>query len=107
MRSPKFRRWTAVSRCCRCVPAQPARRSHDYTRHGTPSLFAALDIATGRLIGKCYRRHRAAEFRKFLDAIETAVPRELDVYLVMENYATHKIPLIRKWLAKRPRWNVT
>jgi transposase len=87
-------------------PGQPARRSHDYTRHGTTSLFAALDIATGRVIGKCYRRHRAAEFRKFLDEIEAAVPTDLDVHLVMDNYATHKTPLIRKWLAKRPRWHV-
>jgi transposase len=87
-------------------PGQPARRSHDYTRHGTASLFAALDIATGKIIGKCYGRHRAAEFRKFLDEIEAAVPPELDVHLVMDNYATHKTPLIRKWLAKRPRWHV-
>jgi transposase len=87
-------------------PGQPARRSHDYTRHGTTSLFAALDIATGKVIGKCYGRHRAAEFRKFLDEIEAAVPRDLDVHLVMDNYATHKTPLIRNWLAKRPRWHV-
>jgi transposase len=87
-------------------PGQPARRSHDYTRHGTISLFAALDIATGKVIGKCYSRHRATEFRKFLDEIEAAVPRDLDVHLVMDNYATHKTPLIRKWLAKRPRWHV-
>lgn len=87
-------------------PGQPARRSHDYRRHGTTSLFAALDIASGRVIGKCYGRHRAAEFRKFLDEIEAAVPRDLDVHLVMDNYATHKTPLIRKWLAKRPRWHV-
>jgi transposase len=87
-------------------PGQPARRSHDYTRHGTTSLFAALDIATGKVIGKCYSRHRAAEFRKFLDEIEAAVPRGLDVHLVMDNYATHKAPLIRNWLAKRPRWHV-
>ena len=87
-------------------PGQAARRSHDYTRHGTTSLFAALDVATGRVIGKCYGRHRAAEFRKFLDEIEAVVPRDLDVHLVMDNYATHKTPLIRKWLAKRPRWHV-
>jgi transposase len=87
-------------------PGQAARRSHDYTRHGTTSLFAALDIATGRVIGKCYPRHRAAEFRKFLDEIEANVPRDLDVHLVMDNYATHKTPLIRKWLARRPRWHV-
>lgn len=87
-------------------PGQPARRSHDYTRHGTTSLFAALDIATGAVIGKCYARHRAREFRSFLDAIEAAVPADLDVHLVMDNYATHKTPLIRNWLAKRPRWHV-
>jgi transposase len=87
-------------------PGQPARRSHDYTRHGTTSLFAALDIATGHVIGKCYARHRAAEFRKFLDEIEAAVPGDLDVHLVMDNYATHKTSLIRNWLAKRPRWYV-
>ena len=87
-------------------PGQPARRSHDYPRHGTTSLFAALDIATGKIIGKCYGRHRAIEFRKFLDEIEAAVPRQLDVHLVMDNYATHKTPLIRNWLAKRPRWHV-
>ena len=86
-------------------PGQPARRSHDYTRHGTTSLFAALDIAAGKVIGKCYGRHRAAEFRRFL-RVEAAVPRDLAVHLVMDNYATHKTPLIRNWLAKRPRWHV-
>ena len=87
-------------------PGQPARRSHDDTRHGTTSLFAALDIATGHVIGKCYPRHRATEFRKFLDEIEANVPSDLDVHLVMDNYATHKTPLIRNWLARRPRWHV-
>jgi transposase len=87
-------------------PGQAARRSHDYKRHGTTSLFAALDIATGQVIGKCFPRHRAEEFRKFLDQIEANVPAELDVHLVMDNYATHKTPLIRSWLAKRPRWHV-
>lgn len=87
-------------------PGQVERRTHDYTRHGTTSLFAALDIATGRVIGKCYPRHRATEFRRFLDEIEKAVPDDLDVHLVMDNYATHKTPLIRNWLAKRPRWHV-
>ena len=87
-------------------PGQPARRSHDYKRHGTTSLFAALDIATGRVIGKCYARHRAVEFRKFLDEIEAAVPAGLDVHLVIDNYATHKAPLIRNWFNRRPRWHV-
>jgi transposase len=87
-------------------PGQVARRTHDYKRHGTTSLFAALDIATGRVIGRCFPRHRAAEFRRFLDEIEAAVPRDLDVHLVMDNYATHKTPLIRDWLTRRPRWHV-
>jgi transposase len=87
-------------------PGQPERRSHDYVRHGTTSLFAALDIATGKVIGQCYPNHRAAEFRQFLDEIETRVPANLDVHLVWDNYATHKTALIRNWLAKRPRWHV-
>jgi len=87
-------------------PGQPERRSHDYMRHGTTSLFAALDIATGSVIGKCYPRHRAEEFRHFLDDIEANVPSELDVHLVWDNYATHKTRMIRDWLAKRTRWHV-
>src|SRR3984893_14020951 len=87
-------------------PGQAERRSHDYKRHGTTSLFAALNIATGHVIGKCYGRHRATESRKFLDEIEANVPKGLDVHLVWDNYATHKTPLIRNWLAKRPRWHV-
>jgi transposase len=87
-------------------PGQIERRTHDYTRHGTISLFAALDVATGAVIGRCYPRHRASEFRRFLDEIEKAVPGDLDVHLVMDNYATHKTPLIRDWLVKRPRWQV-
>jgi transposase len=87
-------------------PGQAERRSHDYKRHGVTSLFAALDIATGKVIGQCFPRHRATEFRKFLDEIEANVPEDLDVHLVMDNYATHKTPLIRAWFAKRPRWHV-
>ncbi|MFL5288521.1 MAG: IS630 family transposase [Rhodopila sp.] len=87
-------------------PGQPERRSHDYARHGTTSLFAALDVATGAVIGQCYPRHRAEEFRQFLDEIEARVPRDLDVHLIWDNYATHKTTLIRDWLAKRPRWHV-
>jgi transposase len=87
-------------------PGQPERRSHDYARHGTTTLFAALDVATGKVIGKCYRRHRAEEFRQFLDEIESGVPAGLDVHLIWDNYATHKTKVIRDWLAKRPRWHV-
>ncbi|MBV9238065.1 MAG: IS630 family transposase, partial [Xanthobacteraceae bacterium] len=87
-------------------PGQAERRSHDYVRHGTTSLFAALDVATGQVIGKCYPRHRAIEFRRFLDEIEAAVPGGLEVHLIWDNYATHKTAAIRTWLAKRPRWRV-
>lgn len=87
-------------------PGQVARRTHDYKRYGTTSLFAALDIATGRVIGKCFPRHRAAEFRRFLDEIEANVPRGIEVHLVMDNYATHKAPLVRDWLTRRPHWHV-
>jgi transposase len=87
-------------------PGQAERRSHDYTRHGTTSLFAALDAATGKIIAKCYPRHRAAEFRKFLDLVEKAVPADLDIHIVMDNYATHKTKIVRDWFAKRPRWHV-
>ncbi len=87
-------------------PGQAERRSHDYTRHGTLSLFAALDIATGRVIGKCFARHRGSEFLRFLREIETNVPLDLDIHLVMDNYATHKTPAIRRWLARHPRWYV-
>ena len=87
-------------------PGQAQRRSHDYVRHGTTSLFAALDVATGQVIGKCYPRHRAEEFRRFLDEIEAAVPGGQEVHLIWDNYATHKTATIRNWLAKRPRWHV-
>ena len=87
-------------------PGQVERRTHDYTRHGTTSLFAALDIATGAVIGRCYPKHRSSEFRKFLDQVEASVPPGLDVHLVMDNYATHKTPAVRRWLARHPRFVV-
>jgi transposase len=87
-------------------PGQAERRGHDYVRHGTTSLFAALDVATGQVIGQCYPRHRAIEFRRFLDEIEAAVPGGLEVHLIWDNYATHKTATIRNWLAKRPHWHV-
>jgi transposase len=87
-------------------PGQVERRTHDYTRHGLTSLFAALDIATGRVIGKCYPRHRSTEFRRFLDQVEAAVPSDLEIHIVMDNYATHKTQQIRRWFAKRPHWHV-
>jgi len=87
-------------------PGQAERRSHDYVRHGTTSLFAALDVATGKVMGELHRRHRAIEFRKFLDSIDTAVSPDLDVHLILDNYQTHKTPTIQRWLAKRPRFHL-
>jgi transposase len=87
-------------------PGQAERRSHDYRRHGTTSLFAALDVKTGKVIGECHRRHRSVEFRKFLDTIEQNVPASLDIHLILDNYGTHKTTAIRAWLAKRPRFHV-
>jgi len=87
-------------------PGQAERHAHDYIRHGTTTLFAALDVRTGRVIGECHPRHRAREFRRFLDTVDAAVPRHLDVHLILDNYATHKTALIRRWLAKRPRYHV-
>jgi transposase len=87
-------------------PGQAERRTHDYKRNGTTSLFAALDVKTGKVIGACHQRHRSIEFRKFLDQIDAAVPDNLDVHLIMDNYATHKTALIRSWFAKRPRYHL-
>ncbi|WP_226781357.1 IS630 family transposase [Oceaniglobus trochenteri] len=88
------------------APGVAERRTHTYIRHGTTSLFAALDIATGAVIGKCYKRHRSAEFLAFLKQIDTAMPKDRDVHLVMDNYATHKTPRIKAWLARHPHWHV-
>jgi transposase len=87
-------------------PGQVERHTHDYKRHGITSLFAALDTRTGAVIGECFPRHRAVEFRKFLDTIDDAVPPALDVHLILDNASTHKTPLIQRWLAKRPRYHV-
>lgn len=89
-------------------PGQAERATHDYVRHGTTSLFAALDVATGKVIGKCQRRHRHQEFLKFLADIDAAVPAEdgVTVHLIMDNSATHKTPAVRRWLARRPRFVV-
>ncbi len=87
-------------------PGQLERRTHDYKRHGTTSLFAALELKTSRVIGQLHRRHRSQEFRRFLDAIEANVPPDLDVHIVLDNYGTHKTDIIRKWFAKRPRFHV-
>src|SRR5262249_58181039 len=82
------------------------RRSNDYQRHGTTSLFAAFNIADGTVISDIHRRRRAVEFKKFLTAIDKAVPAELDVHLVCDNLSTHKTPAINDWLAKHPRFHL-
>jgi len=87
-------------------PGQVERHTHDYRRHGTTSLFAALDVESGRVIGECHRRHRSVEFRTFLDTIEAAVPADLEVHLILDNYGTHKTALIHRWLVKRPRYHL-
>src|SRR5882757_4979760 len=87
-------------------PGQVERRTHDYARHGTTSLFAALDVKTGKVIGELHRRHRSTEFRKFLDRIDSEVPHELEVHLVLDNYGTHKTPLIQRWLLRHPRFHL-
>jgi transposase len=88
------------------MPGVPERRSHDYVRHGTTSLFAALNMATGKVIGSLHRRHRAAEFKKFLIRIDEEVPDGLDVHLILDNYGTHKTPEIKRWLERHPRFHL-
>lgn len=87
-------------------PGQAERRTHDYKRHGTTSLFAALELKTSRVIGQLHRRHRSLEFRQFLDVIEANVPAGLEAHLILDNYGTHKTALIRNWFAKRPRFHL-
>jgi transposase len=99
----------ALDRTQRLLPLQPGqgeRRTHDYTRHGTTTLFAVLNAKTSEVITQFHQRHRSAQFREFLDLIDAHVPRRLDVHIIMDNYSTHKTPLIRNWFAKRPRFHV-
>src|SRR6516165_10149688 len=86
-------------------PGQVERRTHDYRRHGTTSLFAALEVKTAHVIGQTHRRHRSVEFRQFLDHVEANVPADLDIHVIMDNYGTHKTAPIRNWFAKRPRFH--
>jgi transposase len=88
------------------MPGVPARASHDYKRAGTSSLYAALDLATGQVIGSLHARHRAIEFRQFLATIDRNVPAGLDVHLVLDNVSTHKTPAIHRWLAAHPRFRL-
>src|SRR5579859_4190237 len=90
--------------CLPILPTTPARMTHDYVRHGTTSLFAAYDVGSGPVIAQSYRRHRHQEFLRFLKVIDAAVPKDLDLHLVLDNYATHKTPAIHQWLVKHPRF---
>jgi transposase len=92
----------------RLEPGQPERHTHDYARHGTTSLFAALNVATGKIIGHCHRRHRHQEFLKFLEQIDETIPFTpgAEIHLVMDNDATPKTPRVRRWLARRPRYHL-
>ena len=86
------------------LPGTPERATHDYKRSGTSSLYAALDISTGKVIGSLHSRHRAIEFKKFLQTLDREVPRNLDVHLILDNASTHKTPAIQRWLAAHPRF---
>jgi hypothetical protein len=88
------------------APGVPVRQSHDYERHGVPSLFAAMDVASGVTISNCYRRHQYQEFLRFLQEIEGNLPPGLEVHLVMDNYGTHKVATVQSWLARHPRYHV-
>jgi transposase len=88
------------------MPGMPERATHDYVRHGVTSLFAALDVATGKVISSLHRRHRSTEFRKFLNKIDKQVPADLEVHLIADNYATHKTEIIQNWLAAHPRFHM-
>jgi transposase len=92
--------------CLPILPTTPERMTHDYVRHGTTSLFAAYDIASGSVIAQHYRKHRHQEFLRFLKLIDAAVPKGLDLHLVLDNYATHKTPAIHQWLLKHPRFHL-
>ena len=90
------------------TPGQAERGTHDYVRHGTTSLFAALNVATGKVIGKCPRRHRHQEFLKFLDLVDASLTKEpgVSVHLVLDNYATHKTPAVKRWFLRHPEYHL-
>lgn len=87
-------------------PGQVERHTPEYQRNGTTSLFAALDTATGNVIGRCFRRHRTVEFKRFLDHLDEQVPTELAVHIILDNYATHKTAVVRQWLQRHPRYHL-
>jgi len=87
-------------------PGLPARQTHDYIRHGTTSLFAALEVATGKVIGQCHRRHRHQEFLKFLARVDAQLPPDRDVHVILDNYGTHKAPKVIRWFVRHPRYHL-
>jgi transposase len=88
------------------LPGVPERATHDYMRHGTSSLYAALDITSGKVIGRLHSRHRAIEFKQFLGTLEREVPDDLDVHVILDNSSTHKTPEIKRWLLAHPRFRL-
>ncbi|MBL7494698.1 IS630 family transposase, partial [Frankia sp. CNm7] len=88
------------------MPGTPARMTHDYVRHGTTSLFAAMDPTSGAVIAQHYRRHRHQEFLRFLKLIDVSVPAGYDLHLILDNYATHKTPAVKNWLLRHPRFHL-
>jgi transposase len=88
------------------MPTSPEKQTHTYFRNGTTSLFAALDVATGRVIGKCRRRHRSIEFVKFLQQIDDSIPQDLDVHVIIDNFSAHKTPAAHRWFLRHPRFHV-
>ena len=105
MKSRRSRRWTGSAPLLPMRPGQAERRTHDYKRHGTTSLFAALEVKTGQVLGQIRRRHRAIEFRAFLTTLDAQVPADLEVHVIMDNYGTHKTASIRRWFARHPRFH--
>jgi len=99
----------ALNRTQPILPLRPGteeRRTPDYDRHGTTTLFAALDVKTGNVIGKCYARHRSLEFRNFLEHVDQSVPEDLEIHIILDNYGTHKTPMIHRWLLRHPRFHL-
>ena len=97
----------ALGRTAPVLPMTPGvaeRQTHDYRRHGTTDLFAALDVHSGRVVGECRDRHRSVDFCAFLDTVEAAIPADLDVHLVLDNASTHKAPPVKAWLLAHPRY---
>ena len=88
------------------APGVPHRQTHDYLRHGTTSLFAALDVVSGKVIGETHRRHRSLDFKAFLESIDREVPDALEVHLVLDNSSIHKTPLVQRWLVRHPRFEL-